>query len=188
MVFTMPPHAERLILPAQDSPASHLSTAHGDLVVPPVRLPERAVEVETVRLAELVHAAREAAVAAYAPFSKFRVGAALVMGDDPEGEIIPGSNVENSSYGGTVCAERTAIFSASARGFRRLRWLAVSTVATLGAELRDRSPCGICRQVIREFADGETLVLCDNGAPGVLAEVFDIERLLPSGFRFAPEA
>ena len=63
---------------------------------------------------------------------------------------------------------------------------AVSTVSTLDAELRDRSPCGVCRQVIREFADGDTLILCDSGAEGPLGEVFDIERLLPHGFRFAP--
>ena len=175
-----------LVLPAIEIPHHVSETPEGGISTPACSIPERRIEVDSAKLAELRAAARVAAEWAYAPFSRFKVGAALVMADDPEGTIYTGCNVENSSYGATVCAERVAIFNAVARGLRRIQWLAVSTVATLDAELRDRSPCGICRQVIREFADGDTLILCDSGAPGNLGDVFDIERLLPHGFRFAP--
>ena len=62
----------------------------------------------------------------------------------------------------------------------------MSTVATLGETLSERSPCGLCRQVIREFADQQTLVICDSGVEDALGDIFDIERLLPFGFQFSP--
>ena len=175
-----------LTLPAIEIPSTTAETPAGEIRTASVSLPERKIEVDGEAVADLMAAARRAAEVAYAPFSKFHVGAALVMADDPGGDIITGCNVENSSYGATVCAERVAVFTAAARGLRRLRWLAVSTLATLDAPLQDRSPCGVCRQVIREFADEDTLVLCDSGEDGVIGEVFDIDRLLPFGFRFAP--
>ena len=162
----------RLVLPAWSL---------GDLGV----LPERTFQVDPGQLHGLVKAARHASATAYAYFSKFRVGAALVMADDVKGTVIAGANVENSSYGLTNCAERVAIQTAVAHGWRRLRYLAVSCGTAPGAALADRSPCGACRQVIREFADAETLILVDRGTPDFDADVFDIERLLPFGFRFA---
>ncbi len=148
-------------------------------------LPARTVSVETALLHRLIHEARAATLRAYAPFSGFRVGAAVLMADDPARRVITGANVENSSYSLTQCAERTALQTAAAAGHRRLRYLAVSCAATTpGTPLRQRSLCGSCRQVLREFADDETLVLLDRGTVEPSADVFDVERLLPHGFRF----
>lgn len=151
----------------------------------PLLLPARTLLVDGALFQELIQHARTAARLAYAPFSNFRVGAALVMADDPDQSIITGANVENSSYSLTQCAERTALQTAAARGHRRLRYLAVSCAAsTPDTPLQQRSPCGSCRQVLREFADQDTLVLIDRGTPDPSADVFDLARLLPHGFRF----
>ena len=176
-----------ITLPALDSDEALLATGSGMLRVPGYSLGERTIQIDEQIAIELVVAARSAAESAYAPFSRFNVGAAVMMEDDPEERIFCGSNVENSSYGGTVCAERTAIFNASGQQLRRIRLLAVSTSATLNAPLEQRSPCGLCRQVIREFADEDTLVICDSGEDDVIGDIFDIERLLPFGFQFARE-
>ncbi|KAG6335588.1 hypothetical protein ID866_3504 [Astraeus odoratus] len=80
---------------------------------------------------------------AYSPYSKFRVGAAFLC---PDGKIIKGANVENASLGGTICAERTAIVKAVSEGTKKFMALAVTSDVTAPI-----SPCGICRQVIREF-------------------------------------
>ncbi len=175
-----------ITLPAVEVEGTLLETDCGKLRVPGCSLRERTIQLDDQLVFELVAAARTAAQSAYAPFSRFQVGAALVMQDDPGETIICGSNVENSSYGGTICAERAAIFNASGRGLRRIRFLVVSTVATLGETLSERSPCGLCRQVIREFADQQTLVICDSGEEDTLGDIFDIERLLPFGFQFSP--
>lgn len=151
----------------------------------PLLVPARTFLVDNTLLQELIRRARTAAQLAYAPFSNFRVGAALVMADDPDQSIITGANVENSSYSLTQCAERTALQTAAARGYRRLRYLAVSCAASTPATpLHQRSPCGSCRQVLREFADDDSLVLIDRGTPDPSADVFDLDRLLPHGFRF----
>jgi cytidine deaminase len=105
----------------------------------------------------LLQAARAAAERAYAPYSKFRVGAAVEV----DGQTYPGCNIENASYGLTTCAERIALFSAVAAGHRRVGRLAVSCVDA-GPELgqNGRMPCGACRQVMAELMglDGEVLV------------------------------
>ena len=178
-----------LVLPALAVPGHRLDTAVGALNLPAHAIPEKRVAADPALLAGLMLAARDAAKNAYAPFSGFHVGAALVMADDAAATVFTGANIENSSYGGTICAERTAITQAAAHGFRRLRYLAVSCVDARDAPLRDRSPCGICRQVIREFTDPDpaadtALILVDTAAPGVLADIMDIERLLAYGFHF----
>ena len=130
----------------------------------------------------LIRSAREAKARAYAPYSGFRVGSALLM----EGERFTGCNVENASYGGTLCAERTAIVSAVAAGRRKLDLIAVSTDAPSGAPLDQRSPCGLCRQVMSEFATAETLVLLDagDGVDGRMrGEVIAFDAILPWRFR-----
>lgn len=103
----------------------------------------------------LERAARAAARASYSPYSKFRVGSAILT---DSGKVFAGCNVENASYGLCNCAERTAIFSAVAAGERHLRAVAVYT-ATPAPTL----PCGACRQVIHEFgADALVISVCDS--------------------------
>ncbi len=171
-----------LTLPAVTQPDSFLETVAGRLIVPGVALAEKNIVIRPSLVSDLTGSARAAAVAAHAPYSCFHVGAAVVMADDPAGQVFLGSNVENASYGATICAERGAILAAAAAGFRRIGLLAVSTVDALDGPLPGRSPCGVCRQVIREFADESTLVVIDSGETGVLGEVMDIDRLLPWGF------
>ncbi|KAH7923395.1 cytidine deaminase [Leucogyrophana mollusca] len=91
----------------------------------------------------LIAAAAEAKEFAYTPYSHFRVGAAFLSAD---GKIIKGANIENASYGGTICAERTAIVKAVSEGTKTFIGLAVTSDVPSAI-----SPCGICRQVIREF-------------------------------------
>ena len=132
--------------------------------------------------ADLVRAAREAKSRAYAPYSRFQVGSVVVM----DGTIFSGANVENASYGATLCAERNAISAAVAAGHRRLEVVVVSTSAPSGAAIDQRSPCGICRQVISEFAGPNTLVVLDagDGEDGrIRGEVIAFESLLPWRFR-----
>ena len=130
--------------------------------------------------ATLVAAARAAADHAYAPYSDFPVGAAVVMADDPTATVHTGTNVENASYGATVCAERTAVHHAVSLGFRKIATVAVSVRNNLDKPIADRSPCGICRQVIHEFATPDTVVLLDNGSD--TPDALTIAELLPHGF------
>ena len=107
-------------------------------------------------LAALSVAAREASAFAYCPYSNFRVGAAVLTGDR---EIIGGCNVENASYGLTICAERNAIFRAVAKGHREIRALVLYTPTA-----KPVTPCGACRQVLAEFGGDATVVcICDGG-------------------------
>lgn len=119
----------------------------------------------------LIARARECLDRAYAPYSNFRVAAAVV---DDRGRIFTGVNVENISYGLSVCAERVAIFSAVAAGASRITAIAVAAEA---ADLL--SPCGACRQVLAEFAAPDVPVYCD--APGEPRR-WTVSELLPSGF------
>lgn len=104
---------------------------------------------------KLIEGAFEAKKYSYSPYSKFPVGAALLAKD---GSIIKGANVENASYGGTICAERTAIVKAVSEGIREFIGLAV--VTNVGSAI---SPCGICRQVIREFCSLDMPILLVPG-------------------------
>jgi cytidine deaminase len=108
------------------------------------------------------------------------------MEDDAAAATITGTNVENSSFGLTICAERNALHQAAARGFRKLRLLAVSCPDAPAAAIADRAPCGACRQVLLEFACERTLVLLDRGDAELSADVLDPHRLLPFGFRLEP--
>ena len=103
----------------------------------------------------LYEAALEVANNAYAPYSNFHVGAALLL---PDGTIQTGINIENRSYGATNCAERTAVFSAIAKGYKTFDAIAI---ATPDADY-PVAPCGICRQVLTEFAPGTTPVIFGN--------------------------
>lgn len=121
----------------------------------------------------LFRAARHAMKNAYAPFSKFRVGAAILTS---KGKIFGGCNVENSSYGMTNCAERTAIFSAVAKDGPEIEIRAVAVVNDHGIPC---SPCGACRQVIYEF--GPDAIIFYEGENGPRQS--PITDLLPEGFR-----
>ena len=176
-----------LVLPAVERAAAATPTALGRLTVPGRSIPQKSVSVDPAEISRLRDAAREVASRAHALYSRFHVGAALIMADDPERRIVVGANVENASYGGTICAERTALTQAASLGFRKLELLVVSCAGTLNAPVTDRSPCGICRQTIHEFGcrDPETLVIVDGGGEGALGDVFDLDRLLPYGFSLA---
>jgi cytidine deaminase len=106
----------------------------------------------------LFEAARKAADFAYAPYSRFRVGAALLGGD---GTIFSGCNVENRSYGLTICAERSAVLQAVARGCRSFTALAISTPDS-GQPV---GPCGACRQVLSEFMGPDAAVRFAGNGP-----------------------
>src|SRR6058998_678935 len=123
--------------------------------------------------ARLIDAAKGAMKNAYAPYSEFRVGAAVLTST---GEIFTGCNVENASYGMTNCAERTAIFSAVAANGPKLEIRAVAVINDRGVP---SSPCGACRQVIYEF--GPEAVIFFQGKKGRKESA--ITDLLPEGFR-----
>ena len=116
---------------------------------------------------ELIERAIEMAQKAYAPYSRFQVGAAVLA---ESGKIYGGANVENASYGATICAERSAIFAAVNAGERKLKAIAVTA-----------TPCGMCRQVMREFCDPKAFkVIVAKTADDY--GVFTLEELLPESF------
>ena len=121
----------------------------------------------------LIKAATAAQAAAYAPYSRFRVGAALAAG----GEVFSGANIENASYGLAVCAERNAIAAAVLQGHRDIEAIAVITDSRPPA-----SPCGMCRQVLAEFCanPAATVVVAVNGAGE--RRQWTVAELLPAGF------
>jgi cytidine deaminase len=120
----------------------------------------------------LIESARTAQANAYARFSNFKVGAALLASD---GVVFTGCNVENSSYGLTMCAERTALFNAVSSGKRQFVALAVYTESTPPAR-----PCGACRQALFEFCP-EIEIACVNSEGAI--DKFNLRNLLPEGFR-----
>ena len=124
---------------------------------------------------ELVAAAAVARMWAYAPYSRFAVGAALRLRD---GSLVTGVNIENASYGLTVCAERNAIASAVLAGARPGNVVEIA-VAAEGAE--SVPPCGACRQVLAEFAAPLALVLMHR-LPDAQTEIATIAELLPKPF------
>jgi len=120
---------------------------------------------------ELIEAAKAVRENAYAPFSEFKVGSALLSDD---GEIITGSNVESASYGLTVCAERVAVWNAISQGKRKITKLAVV------ADTEDLTPpCGVCRQIIWEFGGDIPVIFSNlNGK----TETVQMKDLLPRAF------
>ena len=121
---------------------------------------------------ELYKKAKEMLPRAYAPFSKFRVGAALLT---KEGEVYTGCNVENSSFGATICAERTAFVKAISEGESEFE--AIAIVCSDG----EAWPCGICRQFMREFCDDEFKIITGNDEESL--RVYTMDEILPEGFK-----
>lgn len=121
---------------------------------------------------ELLRAARAAARDAYAPYSDFKVGAALLAVD---GQIFTGVNIENAAYSATLCAERGAIAKAVSEGQRDFQ-----AVAIVAADGSDISPCGTCRQVLREFGV-KAGVVTEDGAGQIRVE--SLSELLPRAFK-----
>ncbi|HLV43745.1 MAG TPA: cytidine deaminase [Aggregatilineales bacterium] len=122
-----------------------------------------------VEIANLVALAREARERAYAPYSKYTVGAALLTAS---GEVFTGCNVENAVYPAALCAERVAVTKAVSEGHREFVAIAVAT-------RNAGSPCGICRQVMYEFAPDLHVILVDD--EDIRAE-YTLRDLLPDGF------
>jgi cytidine deaminase len=125
----------------------------------------------------LAQAARAARAHAYAPHSGYAVGAAVLTDD---GQVVAGCNVENASYGLSVCAERVAVFRAIAAGARRLVAAAVCTPD-------GGTPCGACRQVLLEFADAPESFAVWVVSPDRVIARYTLAELLPHGFRLASD-
>jgi len=127
----------------------------------------------TAASSDLVARAIAAQARAYAPYSKFHVGAAIQI----SGRVFEGANVENASYGLAICAERTAIFAAVTSGARELEAVAVSTNSSPPS-----SPCGACRQVLLEFAADPTKVIVTAVNPAGEHRSWTLAELIPDGF------
>ncbi|MBQ6815075.1 MAG: cytidine deaminase [Lachnospiraceae bacterium] len=119
---------------------------------------------------EMLKLAKEVSKKAYSPYSKVQVGAVLLVGNE---KIYTGVNVENSSYGGTICAERTAFVKAISEGERQFKKIAVA------GSIRNLVPCGICRQFMSEF-NKELEVIYEDEAGNMV--VTNLSELFPHGF------
>ncbi len=122
---------------------------------------------------KLVELAIKAKENAYAPYSKFRVGAALLTSN---GNVYTGVNVENVSFGATNCAERTAIYSSVSAGDKEIEAIAIASDANDFIY-----PCGICRQVIAEFASKDIKIVCSNKKGEY--KILNLEEILPVSFK-----
>jgi len=120
---------------------------------------------------ELIQKAKEALPFAYAPYSGYSVGAALLTAD---GSVYTGVNIENASYGATLCAERVAAFKAVSEGHTKFEALALVTGSG-----DFPTPCGMCRQVLSEFCDGDMRIILHNDEK---TEIWRLEELLPLSF------
>ena len=128
------------------------------------------------QIKEYIKQANEILDRAYVPYSKFHVGAVVV---DTEGNVYKGINVENASYGLTICAERNAISSAITEGMKKIDLIVIT-----GNTDEPISPCGMCRQVIREFATPDTrIVLATSKNDNYI--VWTLEEMIP--YSFGPE-
>jgi cytidine deaminase len=132
------------------------------------------VKADRDSLARLVTAARAARERAYAPYSSYKVGAAILTSS---GAIFTGTNVENATYGATICAERSAVCQMIAAGEREPVACAVATGGP-----RAGSPCGICRQVLREFARDMPIALVAEQRGRLSRRDTSLAKLLPDAF------
>lgn len=126
---------------------------------------------------KLIETALAARAMAYAPYSHYAVGAALLT---REGEIYQGCNIENASYGATNCAERTALFKAVSEGRRAFSAIAIAGGMEGAEPVSYAYPCGICRQALREFAGDAFWVIVAKSVSDY--QEYRLEELLPCGF------
>lgn len=129
------------------------------------------------QMKELAEAAIEGRKYAYAPYSHFQVGAALLTAD---GRIYTGCNIENAGYTPTNCGERTAFFKAVSEGARDFSAICIAG-GMEGEPLKPTAPCGVCRQVMMEFCDPETFLVILAVSPREY-QIFTLKELLPMGF------
>lgn len=131
------------------------------------------MSIDSATARSLLADARAALSSAYVPYSNFPVGAALLT---TEGEVFTGGNIENASYGLTVCAERVAIFKAVNSGHRE-----IAAIAVVAANVDEVTPCGACRQVLNEFVppDGNLVVILEREGEPVFTT---LDELLPRAF------
>jgi cytidine deaminase len=133
------------------------------------------IKEDTIK--QLINEALNARNYAYAPYSQFMVGAALITEDD---SVYTGCNVENASYGATNCAERTAIFKAVSEGERLIKAIAIVGGVKDG-DMTYAYPCGVCRQVLREFSNpGDLVIIVAKNQDDY--KTYSLEELLPESF------
>lgn len=132
------------------------------------------MDVENMDVKKLIEKAIEAREFAYVPYSNFKVGAALLS---KKGKVYTGCNIESASYTPTICAERTAITKAVSEGDRE-----IEAIAIVGDLENFTYPCGVCRQVIREFGKDATLIIAKNRDE---YKTYKLKDLLP--YSFGPE-
>ena len=161
---------QRGFTPAEDFNAEEESAASSDPMTGRELPQEETESPEETDYRELMDFARSAVENSYAPYSGFHVGAALLTAD---GSVYTGVNVENASYGASICAERSAVAAAVSDGCREFEAIAVYSPDG------DASPCGICRQVLMEFGDNIRVVTCEESGE---LDVCELSSLLPKGF------
>jgi cytidine deaminase len=133
--------------------------------------------MQKIQISKLEAEAKAAALNAYAPYSKFRVGASVVTAS---GKIFTGCNVENASYGLTICAERVALSAAASAGERKITAICVACIdAPPGTPIENRSPCGACRQWIQELAPEAKIIIAG------VSRAFKIKDFLPRAFKLS---
>src|SRR5690606_25826383 len=150
---------QTISLPEILIPDAVTETPLGKITVPGLKIAARLAVVEPETVKKLIEAARLATEGAYHNYSTkpFPVGAAAIMADDGEAEIFSAANSEMAVLNAGTCAERALLNYVASKGFRRIKYLAVSTPNKDG-DISGRSPCGLCRQTIAEFSDENTLV------------------------------
>ena len=129
-------------------------------------------ELKKEQISQLILQAMGARKKAYAPYSHYHVGAALLSTQD---RVYPGCNIENASYGATICAERVAFFRAVQEGERSF-----TAIAIVGGEEDYAYPCGMCRQVMREFCNEDFRIIVAKNTEEY--QIFSLGELFPHGF------
>lgn len=137
----------------------------------------RKIELCEAEYRNLIMAALEARNTVYAPYSHYHVGAALLT---DSGKVYKGCNIENASYGATNCAERTALFKAVSEGERHFRAIAIAGGLRDSVPTEYAFPCGICRQVMAEFASDDFQIIVAKSSDDY--KCFSLAELLPEGF------